>query len=67
MGSLQLAIKDVEKSRTQTNKKSVTDSYVISYTFGLVKAGWANVHPAHPLLPPLKGVVASIMIIIDYI
>ena len=29
------------------NRKSVTDKYVILYTFGLLKAGWANANPAH--------------------
>jgi hypothetical protein len=29
------------------NKKSVTDNYVIFYTFGPPKIEWANAHPAH--------------------
>ena len=54
MGPLQLAINNLEKignkqnmgGRT-VNRKSVTDKYVILYTFGLLKAGWANANPAH--------------------
>ena len=46
MGPLSLTAKELEKSRKQSNRKSANDFS----TFGLIKAGRANAHPAHPAI-----------------